>query len=556
MPNSVSLAAAMASCSVLNLKIGAKGPKVSSRAHSMSGLASASRVGSKNWPEPRFGRRWPPVTIRPPLAMASATWRCTFSTAASSISGPWFTPASKPLPTLAVNPLAANFCTNSSYTASCTEKRFVHTQVWPALRYLLAKAPSTALSMSASANTMNGALPPSSSDIFLTVGALCAIRMRPTSVEPVKLMWRTTSLAHSTLPMAMELSLSAHRMLNTPAGMPARNASSAAASAVSGVNSAGLMITGQPAASAGATLRVIMASGKFQGVIAAQTPIDCRSTSRRRLLSNWGRVSPLMRLASSANHSTKLAPYPTSPLASASGLPCSAVMMRARSSWWASSNSHHLRKMMLRSLAVLDFQGPQAAFAAAMAPSASPGPRWATWASFRPVAGSSTSKRRLPATQRLSMSPSVLSRLGSLSVARGEVFMSMARLPGRYGTGCQCSTDQCPGVAVRPWPAQIAPSCPPPAQPFQHQQQTGGEQDQQGGHGGNGGGDGFADGGEHVGGQGGLPGSGQKERDHHFIERGGKRQQGARDHPGRNHRQRDAKKTAQRCRAQAQRGAH
>src|SRR6218665_860456 len=171
-PNSVSLAAAMASCSVLNLKIGAKGPKVSSRAHSMSGLASASTVGSKNWPEPRFGGRWPPVTIRPPLAMASATWRCTFSTAASSISGPWFTPASKPLPTLAVNPLAANFCTNSSYTASCTEKRFVHTQVWPALRYLLAKAPSTALSMSASANTMNGALPPSSSDIFLTVGAL------------------------------------------------------------------------------------------------------------------------------------------------------------------------------------------------------------------------------------------------------------------------------------------------------------------------------------------------------------------------------------------------
>jgi hypothetical protein len=50
-------------------------------------------------------------------------------------------------------------------------KRLEHTQVWPALRYLLAKAPSTALSMSASSNTMKGALPPSSSDIFLTVGA-------------------------------------------------------------------------------------------------------------------------------------------------------------------------------------------------------------------------------------------------------------------------------------------------------------------------------------------------------------------------------------------------
>ena len=38
---------------------------------------------------------------------------------------------------------------------------------------------------------------------MLTVGALCAMRMRPTSVLPVKLMWRTTSLAQSTLPTAM-----------------------------------------------------------------------------------------------------------------------------------------------------------------------------------------------------------------------------------------------------------------------------------------------------------------------------------------------------------------
>ncbi|OQC09428.1 MAG: hypothetical protein BWX79_01431 [Alphaproteobacteria bacterium ADurb.Bin100] len=155
---------------------------------------------------------------------------------------------------------------------------------------------------------MNGALPPSSSDSFLTVGALWAIRMRPTSVEPVKERWRTTLLSHSTLPIAIEWSLSALSRLITPAGMPARMASSAAASAVSGVSSAGLMMTGQPAARAGATLRVIIASGKFQGVIAAHTPIGWRSTIRRRVGSNGGKVSPLTRLASSANHSTKLAP--------------------------------------------------------------------------------------------------------------------------------------------------------------------------------------------------------------------------------------------------------
>ena len=65
---------------------------------------------------------------------------------------------------------------------------------------------------------------------------------------------------------------------STPAGMPARCASSATAKALSGVCSAGLMITGQPAAKAGATLRVIIAMGKFHGVMAAHTPTGCFST--------------------------------------------------------------------------------------------------------------------------------------------------------------------------------------------------------------------------------------------------------------------------------------
>ena len=55
--------------------------------------------------------------------------------------------------------------------------------------------------------------------------------------------------------------------LTTPAGTPTSTSSWANSSVVSGVLAAGLMITGQPAASAGAILRVAMASGKFQGVI-------------------------------------------------------------------------------------------------------------------------------------------------------------------------------------------------------------------------------------------------------------------------------------------------
>ncbi len=49
--------------------------------------------------------------------------------------------------------------------------------------------------------------------------------------------------------------------LNTPFGTPARSASTASASAENGVRSAGLTTIGQPAAKAGATLRVIIAMG-------------------------------------------------------------------------------------------------------------------------------------------------------------------------------------------------------------------------------------------------------------------------------------------------------
>jgi hypothetical protein len=55
-------------------------------------------------------------------------------------------------------------------------------------------------------------------------------------------------------------------------------------------------------------LRVIIAMGKFHGVIAAHTPIGCLMTSRRRSGATVGITSPYARLPSSANHSRKLAP--------------------------------------------------------------------------------------------------------------------------------------------------------------------------------------------------------------------------------------------------------
>ena len=172
---------------------------------------------------------------------------------------------------------------------SCTSTRFAQTQVWPALRYFEAMAPATAASRSASSKTMNGALPPSSRLTFFTVDAHCDIRSLPTSVDPVNDSLRTVGFEVSSAPIGAEGPVTT---LTTPGGMPARSASSARARAENGVCEAGRMTTGQPAASAGAHLRVIIAAGKFHGVIEATTPIGCFSTTIRRPGSGWSMTSP------------------------------------------------------------------------------------------------------------------------------------------------------------------------------------------------------------------------------------------------------------------------
>src|ERR1700738_5239349 len=126
--------------------------------------------------------------------------------------------------------------------------------------------------------------------------------MRPVAVDPVKLNFRTLGLLVSSAPIARESPVTT---LHTPAGTPARAASSAIASADSGVCSAGLTMIVQPAASAGPTLRVIIAAGKFHGVIAAQTPTGSRNTTIRLSAHGEATTSPSMRRASSANHSMK-----------------------------------------------------------------------------------------------------------------------------------------------------------------------------------------------------------------------------------------------------------
>ncbi len=124
----------------------------------------------------------------------------------------------------------------------------------------------------------------------MTLSAACLSRMRPTSVEPVKVSLRTAGFSQNSLPTAEDEEDGT--TLNTPAGMPARSASTPITMADSGVSAAGRATKEQPAANAGAALRVIIALGKFQGVIDAATPMGCFSTVMR--LSRWwpGMVSP------------------------------------------------------------------------------------------------------------------------------------------------------------------------------------------------------------------------------------------------------------------------
>ena len=186
-----------------------------------------------------------------------------------------------------------------------TRMRLAQTQVWPPLRNFEIMTASIARSRSASSKTMKGALPPSSRLRRLIESAAPRIRSDPTRVEPVKEILRTVSDSSKALPIPAGMPVT---MLTTPAGMPARSARTPSASAEKGVNSDGLMTTVQPAASAGATLRVIMAFGKFHGVMMPQTPTASLRTRMRRSGVGDGIVVPPMRRASSANHLTKLAP--------------------------------------------------------------------------------------------------------------------------------------------------------------------------------------------------------------------------------------------------------
>src|SRR5207247_2565929 len=220
---------------------------------------------------------------------------------------------------------------------------------WPATRRnFMATAPSSAALKSASSNTMKGALPPSSNDSRLIWRAAVSMIPFPTSVEPVKPIFRMSGWVSSSAPTRPERLVVS--TLKTPAGSPASSATFAIASAVSGVADAGLRTTVHPAARAGAILRVTIVAGKFHGVTAATGPTGWRNTQYR--FPGWGEGihSPVIRRASSANQPKYPSENWTSFFASSNGLPFSSVTSRARSSRRTSMSSWIRRRNRPRPL--------------------------------------------------------------------------------------------------------------------------------------------------------------------------------------------------------------
>jgi hypothetical protein len=244
--------------------------------------------------------------------------------------------------------------------------------------------------MSASANTTFADLPPSSSDTRVTFRAASAIIADPISVEPVKPTFETRGSVTSAFPT---LDPGPGRTDIVPSGNPASARISASRSSESGVSDAGLTTIGFPHARAGEIFHVAITSGKFHGVMSAQTPTGSRSVTSSP--GSWtGTVSPKILLAAPPQYSRVSATIPTSSRASRIGLPtfrasiCASSSSRSRTRTEARSNTRP------RSVADVLGQGPssKAWAATSTARRASSGPASATSANAAPFPGSMTVK--------------------------------------------------------------------------------------------------------------------------------------------------------------------
>src|SRR4051812_43783607 len=261
--------------------------------------------------------------------------------------------------------------------------------------------------MSASAQTITGAWPPSSS----TAGRRPASRAScvPTAVEPVNVKAFTTGDASRCLDT---IGGSPKTRLTVPGGSPASSSVATIAAAVLGVSSEALSTTGQPAASAAPSLRAASTAGKFQAVNAATTPIGVATTSRRLAAARPSIRRPPIPPASSPFHASVSTARPSSPSASGRSLPDSIVRPWAISGARSASRAAPAFRTAPRSAA--ETRGQAEASATASASSRSPASASATRNAGSVVRGSMTSSAPAPPSRS---SPPMRSRT-SADIAR------------------------------------------------------------------------------------------------------------------------------------------
>src|ERR1700736_4523285 len=141
----------------------------------------------------------------------------------------------------------------SLYAERSTNTREPHKQIWPWFANDERTLPPIAASRSASAKTMFGFLPPSSSETFLNNGAQASATFLPVAVPPVNEIVVIFGCAVIAAPTFGPVPCTT---LSTPFGNPASFALSQRRYAVIGVSSLGLAIVVLPTAMAGAIFQL------------------------------------------------------------------------------------------------------------------------------------------------------------------------------------------------------------------------------------------------------------------------------------------------------------
>src|SRR5437879_9642179 len=134
--------------------------------------------------------------------------------------------------------------------------------------------PSIASSRFASSSTIIGFFPPSSNEQCLKLFAAVVPTVRPTAVDPVSEIARTSECSVNGPPTLDPNPLTT---LITPLGTPASVSVRTRLKVERGVSCAGLMTHVFPQTSAGSSFQEGIAMGKFHGVIMPQTPKGCRT---------------------------------------------------------------------------------------------------------------------------------------------------------------------------------------------------------------------------------------------------------------------------------------